>query len=63
MDALKGLAWPLWQRRIELRQRAAAVPLAGGAAAAGGAFGIGWALGLPPELLASLPMPLAFKLF
>ncbi len=55
--AVVALAWPLWQRRVELRQRAAAVglaALAGGAAAAGSAVGIGWALGLPSELLRSL---------
>ena len=55
--AVVALAWPLWQRRTELRQRAAAVgvaALAGGAAAAGSAVGIGWALGLPTELLRSL---------
>lgn len=55
--AVVALAWPLWQRRTELRQRAAAVSvaaLAGGAAAAGSAVGIGWALGLPVELLRSL---------
>ena len=55
--AVVALAWPLWQRRTELRQRAAAVgvaALAGGTAAAGSAVGIGWALGLPTELLRSL---------
>ena len=55
--AVVALAWPLWQRRTELRQRAAAVgvaALAGGAAAAGSAVGVGWALGLPTELLRSL---------
>jgi predicted murein hydrolase (TIGR00659 family) len=55
--AVVALAWPLWQRRAELRQRAGAVliaALAGGAAAAGSAVAIGWALGLPPQLLRSL---------
>ena len=55
--AVVALAWPLWQRRVELRQRAAAVgvaALAGGAAAAASAVGIGRALGLPTELLRSL---------
>ena len=55
--AVVALAWPLWLRRSELRARL--VPLltaavAGGAAAAGSAVAIGWALGLPPELLRSL---------
>ncbi len=55
--AVVALAWPLWQRRAELRERAGAVvvaALAGGAAAAGTAVGLGWALGLPPPLLRSL---------
>jgi predicted murein hydrolase (TIGR00659 family) len=55
--AVVALAWPLWQRRTELRSRAVAVlaaALAGGAAAAGSAVGLGWALGLPPQVLGSL---------
>jgi putative effector of murein hydrolase len=55
--AVVALAWPLWQRRAELRQRALAVGLAaltGGAAAAGSAVGLGWALGLPAPVLRSL---------
>ncbi len=55
--AVVALAWPLWQRRAELRARVwplLAAALAGGAASAGSAVGIGWALGLPPDLLASL---------
>ena len=55
--AVVALAWPLWQRRAELRQRAMAVllaALAGGAAAAGSAVGLGWALGLPGPVLRSL---------
>jgi predicted murein hydrolase (TIGR00659 family) len=55
--AVVALAWPLWQRRAELRSRAAALLLAGllgGAAAAGSAVAIGWAVGLPPAVLASL---------
>ncbi len=55
--AVVALAWPMWQRRAELRRRAVALllaSLAGGAAAAASAVGIGWALGLPPELLRSL---------
>ena len=55
--AVVALAWPLWQRRAELRRRAVAVllaALAGGAAASLSAVAIGWALGLPTELLRSL---------
>lgn len=55
--AVVALAWPLWQRRLELRARAGALlaaALAGGAAAAGGAVALGWALGLPAEVLRSL---------
>ena len=55
--AVVALAWPLWQRRAELRRRATAVLIAsliGGLVAAGSAVGLGWALGLPPELLRSL---------
>ncbi len=55
--AVVALAWPMWQRRAELRRRAAALlaaALAGGAAAALGAVALGWALGLPADVLASL---------
>lgn len=55
--AVVALAWPMWQRRAELRERWAVLlvaALAGGAAAAGSAVAIGWALGLPPDVLASL---------
>ncbi len=55
--AVVALAWPLWQRRAELRRRAGTVllaALAGGAAASLSAVAIGWALGLPTELLRSL---------
>jgi predicted murein hydrolase (TIGR00659 family) len=55
--AVVALAWPLWQRREELRQRWLAVlvaALAGGAAAAASAVAIGSALGLPGEVLRSL---------
>ena len=55
--AVVALAWPLWQRRAEVRQRAGAIlvaALVGGAAASASAVAIGWALGLPPELLRSL---------
>ena len=55
--AVVALAWPLWLRRVELRRRAWALlpaALVGGLAAAGSAVGLGWAVGLPPELLRSL---------
>lgn len=55
--AVVALGWPLWQRRAELRARALPLglaALAGGAVAAGSAVAIGWALGLPPAVLASL---------
>jgi putative effector of murein hydrolase len=55
--AVVALGWPLWQRRAQLRRRAPALlaaALAGGAAAAGSALAIGWALGLPVDVLASL---------
>jgi predicted murein hydrolase (TIGR00659 family) len=55
--AVVALAWPLWLRRAELRRRWLALglaALAGGAAAAGSAVGVGWLLGLPAPVLASL---------
>jgi predicted murein hydrolase (TIGR00659 family) len=55
--AVVALAWPMWQRRSELRQRWRALGLAalvGGGAAAGSAVLIGWLLGLPAEVLGSL---------
>jgi predicted murein hydrolase (TIGR00659 family) len=55
--AVVALAWPLWQRRAELRRRWRALglaALAGGSAAAGSALAIGWATGLPGPVLASL---------
>lgn len=55
--AVVALAWPLWQRRAELRRRAWALTLAalaGGAAAAGSAVALGWAMGLPSPVLRSL---------
>ena len=55
--AVVALAWPLWQRRAELRARAGALLLAallGGAAASGSAVVIGWAVGLPRDVIASL---------
>lgn len=55
--AVVALAWPLWQRRAALRARWLQVLLAalvGGAAAAASAVALGWALGLPSEVLLSL---------
>jgi putative effector of murein hydrolase len=55
--AVVALGWPLWQRREALRRRGVALvlaALAGGAAAALSALAIGWALGLPADVLRSL---------
>jgi putative effector of murein hydrolase len=55
--AVVALGWPLWQRREALRRRGPALvaaALVGGAAAAGSALLIGWALGLPADVLRSL---------
>jgi predicted murein hydrolase (TIGR00659 family) len=55
--AVVALAWPLWQRRLELRQRwgrLLAAALAGGAVASGSAGLLGWALGLPMDVVLSL---------
>lgn len=55
--AVVALAWPLWQRRAELRARGVRVLLAallGGAAAGGSAVGIAWALGLPHDVVLSM---------
>ncbi len=55
--AVVALAWPLWLRRAELRQSWVALTVAalvGGATAAGISVGLGWALGLPGEVLRSL---------
>ncbi|MEQ1593963.1 MAG: LrgB family protein [Casimicrobium sp.] len=55
--AVVALAWPLWQRRLEVRRRAGAILLAallGGSVAAISAVGIGYALGLPTEVIMSL---------
>ncbi len=55
--AVVALAWPLWQRRAEVKRRGVALVLAaliGGVAAAGSAVAIGWAFGLPQDLLLSL---------
>ena len=55
--AVVALAWPLWQRRAELRARFARVLLAallGGAAASGSAMALAWTVGLPHEVVLSL---------
>jgi predicted murein hydrolase (TIGR00659 family) len=55
--AVVALAWPLWQRRAELRQRAVALnvaALAGGSAAAGSAVLMAWAFGMPMDVVRSL---------
>lgn len=55
--AVVALAWPLWQRRVELRARFGRVLLAallGGAAAGGSAVALGWAVGLPHDVVMSL---------
>jgi len=55
--AVVALAWPLWERRAELRQRWRALLLAallGGVAASGSALALGWALGLPADVVLSL---------
>ena len=55
--AVVALAWPLWERRAELRKRARPLliaALAGGASAAASALAIGGAVGRPGEVLASV---------
>lgn len=55
--AVVALGWPLWQRREELKARWGRLllaSLAGGLAASVSAVGLGWALGLPTEVLLSL---------
>ncbi len=55
--AVVALGWPLWQRRVELRARFGRVLLAallGGAAAGGSAVALGWAVGLPHDVVMSL---------
>jgi predicted murein hydrolase (TIGR00659 family) len=55
--AVVALAWPMWQRRAQLRRRGTALVLAGlagGLAAGGSAVAIGWTLGLPESVLRSL---------
>jgi predicted murein hydrolase (TIGR00659 family) len=55
--AVVALGYPLWERRSELRThwlRFVLAALVGGAAAAVSAVALGWALGLPEEVLRSL---------
>ncbi len=55
--AVVALAWPLWLRRAEVRRRGVALvaaALIGGLAAAGSAVALGWAFGLPGDVLRSL---------
>jgi putative effector of murein hydrolase len=55
--AVVALAWPMWQRRAEMRRRGAALTLAaliGAVAAAGTALALGWVVGLPEDVLRSL---------
>ncbi len=55
--AVVALAWPLWERRQVLRQRWRALLAAGvlgGVAASGSALALGWAVGLPTDVLLSL---------
>src|ERR1700710_1713702 len=55
--AVVALAWALWLRRDELRRPGVALVIAaltGGAAAAGSAVALGWAFGMPVEVLRSL---------
>ena len=55
--AVVALGWPLWLRRAELQRRGAALTLAalaGGLAAGGSAVALGWAFGLPLDILKSL---------
>lgn len=55
--AVVALAWPLWQRREELRRRWSRLLLAallGGTAASGSAVLLAWAVGLPLDVTLSL---------
>ena len=55
--AVVALGWPLWQRRAELKQRwgrLLAAALAGGIACSVSAVALGWAFGLPHDVLLSL---------
>ena len=55
--AVVALAWPLWQRRAELRLRWGRLLMAsaaGGVAASGSALLLAWTFKLPPEVMLSL---------
>ena len=55
--AVVALAWPLWQRREELRQRWGRLLIAaltGGITASGSALLLAWAFGLPRDVMLSL---------
>jgi predicted murein hydrolase (TIGR00659 family) len=55
--AVVALAWPLWQRRAALARhwvRWLLAALVGGFVASASAFTLGWALGLPHDVLMSL---------
>lgn len=55
--AVVALGWPLWQRRAQVRQRWGRLLLAsllGGTAASGSALALGWAMGLPADVVLSL---------
>ncbi|MBP9906115.1 MAG: LrgB family protein [Rhodoferax sp.] len=55
--AVVALAWPLWERRVELRQRWRGLLLAallGGMAASGSALLLGWLVDLPHDVVLSL---------
>jgi predicted murein hydrolase (TIGR00659 family) len=55
--AVVALAWPLWQRREQMRKRGGALfvaALVGGLTAGGSAVAIGWAFGMPIDVLRSL---------
>lgn len=55
--AVVALAWPLWLRRGELRERGVALILAalvGGFATAGSAVALGWAFNMPDDVIRSL---------
>ena len=55
--AVVALGWPLWQRRADLKRRWGRLllaALAGGVAASGSALALGWAVGLPSDVLLSL---------
>ena len=55
--AVVALAWPLWQRRAEVRRRSVALILAalvGGAVAGGSAVLLAWTFDMPAEVVRSL---------